>query len=254
MTAQTDVLSFLSRVLTPIHFRSFSLQSSHLNFGLPTFLLPSIFLQNTDFHNIVFKIEHKLYIASGPAPSPPPKKRKTSECAYSLQCRIWLVPICQIIRRHILQDRNLRENRKPHSINCLSVQMYRVAKRDLRPAEGPVVPPGAAWCIPVQWRSDSCEIAHLVVTAEGIIAPRSEARDNRRVKTPTLSKEQKIGAADRWTDSRPWLAVPLITVHWCTSTLIHSGLSRTEYLVCYLMILYQIFSAVPVVHQAGCPS
>jgi len=31
-----------------------------------------------------------------------------------------------------------------------------------------------------------------VVTAEGIIAPRSEERDNKRVKTPTLSKKQRL--------------------------------------------------------------
>ena len=42
MTAHTDLSSaFFLPLLTPIDFRPFSVQSNHLNFGLPAFLLPS---------------------------------------------------------------------------------------------------------------------------------------------------------------------------------------------------------------------
>jgi hypothetical protein len=39
--------AFFLHLLTPIDFRSFSIQSNHLKFGLPTFLLPSGFPRNT---------------------------------------------------------------------------------------------------------------------------------------------------------------------------------------------------------------
>jgi hypothetical protein len=39
--------AFFLHLLAPIDFRSFSVQSNHLNFGLPAFLLPSGFPRNT---------------------------------------------------------------------------------------------------------------------------------------------------------------------------------------------------------------
>ena len=105
----------------------------------------------------------------------------------------------------------------------------------------------AAWCIPAQWRSDSCEIAHLVVMQRASSHP-----DQKTAITAGWRLQPSARSRDWRSDSRPWLAVPLITVHWCT--LIHVGLSRTEYLVCYLMILYQTLSTVSVVRQAGCLS
>ena len=46
--AHTDLSSaFFRHLWTPFSFRSFSLQSNHLNFGLPSFLLQSGFPRNT---------------------------------------------------------------------------------------------------------------------------------------------------------------------------------------------------------------
>jgi hypothetical protein len=48
MTAHTDLSSALFlHLLTSVDFRSFSVESNHLNFGLPAFLLPCGFLRNT---------------------------------------------------------------------------------------------------------------------------------------------------------------------------------------------------------------
>ena len=50
MTAHIDLSSaFFLRLLTPIDFRSFSILSNHLNFGLPAILLPSGFPRNAFF-------------------------------------------------------------------------------------------------------------------------------------------------------------------------------------------------------------
>ena len=49
MIAHTDLYSFSVHPVTHIDFRSFSVQSSHLKFGLPAFLLPAGFLRNTFF-------------------------------------------------------------------------------------------------------------------------------------------------------------------------------------------------------------
>jgi hypothetical protein len=48
--AHTDLSSaFFLHLLAPIYFRSCSIQSNHLNFGLPAFLLPSGFPRITSF-------------------------------------------------------------------------------------------------------------------------------------------------------------------------------------------------------------
>jgi len=48
MIAHTDMYSvFSARLVTHIDFISLSIQSNHLNFGLPAFLLPAGFLRNT---------------------------------------------------------------------------------------------------------------------------------------------------------------------------------------------------------------
>jgi hypothetical protein len=50
MIAHTDLSSaFFLHLLTPIDLRPFSIQSSHLNFGLPTFLLPSGYCEDFNF-------------------------------------------------------------------------------------------------------------------------------------------------------------------------------------------------------------
>ena len=50
MIAHADVSSaFFLHLFTPVGFRSFSPQSFHLTFGLPAFLLPSVFPRNTFF-------------------------------------------------------------------------------------------------------------------------------------------------------------------------------------------------------------
>jgi hypothetical protein len=50
MTAHTDLSSaFFLHAVTPTDFRSFSMQSNHLNFGPPVFHLPSGFPRTTSF-------------------------------------------------------------------------------------------------------------------------------------------------------------------------------------------------------------
>jgi hypothetical protein len=49
-----------------------------------------------DFYNIIFKIKHKLHIASGLAPSPPPPRpRKNFGCA-----PVWDVRLCSLVDKY----------------------------------------------------------------------------------------------------------------------------------------------------------
>jgi hypothetical protein len=82
-----------------------------------------LYLQH-DFYNIIFKMQHKLYIASGLVPPPPPMKN--SGCAPGEMCPHVTLTSAVLTSKHILYVWNWPVSGYLHRENFTTLQKHKI--------------------------------------------------------------------------------------------------------------------------------